>query len=336
MAAAAVAPTYSLVVPAFNEEEIVDELTGRLTAVMDALDGAAEAILVDDGSRDVTYEKMLDAVGRDGRFRAVRLSRNFGHQIAITAGLDLARVTPSSSWTPTSRTRRRSSSNWRGAGAKATRSSTQSAKSRGRREAGSSGRPRRRSIGCSQALRRRDSASMSATSASSTVRRSRRTSDAREQSFRARDVQLDRLRQIGVPYERDERAAGETKYPLPEDARLRGRRNRDELLRTRPCGRAQAGLPRFLRAFVVGIFAIIAKFAGAVHRPRLDVDPRLRDAFLGGVQLVVLGVIGEYIRDIHTEVKGRPLYVVGDLAGFPEVTAPPRRAVIVGPAALPR
>jgi len=91
VAAAEVAPTYSLVVPAFNEEGIVDELTGRLTAVMDALDGAAEAILVDDGSRDVTYEKMLEAVRRDGRFRAVRLSRNFGHQIAITAGLDLAR-----------------------------------------------------------------------------------------------------------------------------------------------------------------------------------------------------------------------------------------------------
>jgi dolichol-phosphate mannosyltransferase len=83
-------PTYSLVVPAYNEEAVVSELVARLGQLMDALDAEAEAILVDDGSGDRTYELMVEATAGDERFRLVRLSRNFGHQIALTAGVDLA------------------------------------------------------------------------------------------------------------------------------------------------------------------------------------------------------------------------------------------------------
>src|SRR5262245_12328123 len=57
---------------------------------MDALDGDAEAILVDDGSLDGTWERMVEAARTDPRFRLVRLSRNFGHQSALTAGVDVA------------------------------------------------------------------------------------------------------------------------------------------------------------------------------------------------------------------------------------------------------
>jgi dolichol-phosphate mannosyltransferase len=69
---------------------VLAELVTHLTKVMDMLDGDAEAILVDDGSRDRTYERMLEAAETDSRIRLVRLSRNFGHQIALTAGVDLA------------------------------------------------------------------------------------------------------------------------------------------------------------------------------------------------------------------------------------------------------
>src|ERR687887_2152040 len=86
----AAVPTYSLVVPAHNEEGVIRELVARLAEVTDALDDDVEAILVDDGSRDRTYELMLAATSADPRFRLVRLSRNFGHQIALTAGIDLA------------------------------------------------------------------------------------------------------------------------------------------------------------------------------------------------------------------------------------------------------
>src|SRR6516162_5219591 len=78
-------PTYSLVVPARDEEAVILELASRLASVMDQLDDSAEAILVDDGSRDHTYELMLQVARSDSRFKLVRLSRNFGHQIALTA-----------------------------------------------------------------------------------------------------------------------------------------------------------------------------------------------------------------------------------------------------------
>src|SRR5437588_626737 len=84
-------PRYSIVVPVFNEEESLLELGRRLSAALDELDGAWEVLLVDDGSTDATPVLLAELERRDDRFRTVRLSRNFGHQVAITAGLDAAR-----------------------------------------------------------------------------------------------------------------------------------------------------------------------------------------------------------------------------------------------------
>jgi glycosyltransferase involved in cell wall biosynthesis len=81
---------YSIVVPVYNEEESIAELVGRLREIMDKLDGPAEAVLVDDGSKDSSYRLMLDAHEMDPRFKVIQLSRNFGHQLAITAGMDNA------------------------------------------------------------------------------------------------------------------------------------------------------------------------------------------------------------------------------------------------------
>ena len=81
---------YSVVIPVFNEEETLPELTRRLGELLDRLDGPAEVIYVDDGSADGSYELMLDAHRGDPRFKAIRLSRNFGHEMATTAGLDAA------------------------------------------------------------------------------------------------------------------------------------------------------------------------------------------------------------------------------------------------------
>ena len=84
-------PTYSFVLPVFNEEETLPELHRRLSALLAQLDGTAEVLLVDDGSRDRSYPLMMDIAARDSRFKIISLSRNFGHQIAITAGIDFAR-----------------------------------------------------------------------------------------------------------------------------------------------------------------------------------------------------------------------------------------------------
>ena len=83
-------PEYSLVVPIFNEEETLSELARRLTLLLDALDGPGEVVMVDDGSRDRSYELMEAVREADPRFKVIQLSRNFGHQIAITAGMDVA------------------------------------------------------------------------------------------------------------------------------------------------------------------------------------------------------------------------------------------------------
>jgi polyisoprenyl-phosphate glycosyltransferase len=84
-------PKYSLVIPIYNEESTIPELYQRVSAVMDRLDGTSELILIDDGSQDLTLERVRELHDRDNRVVYLRLARHFGHQIAITAGLNYVR-----------------------------------------------------------------------------------------------------------------------------------------------------------------------------------------------------------------------------------------------------
>ena len=88
----AVDPTVlvSVVVPAFNEEENLDSLAQRLAPVLDSL-GSGEVVIVDDGSADATWSEIVRLANADTRVRGVRLSRNFGHQAALSAGMAVAR-----------------------------------------------------------------------------------------------------------------------------------------------------------------------------------------------------------------------------------------------------
>ncbi|MGQ0601483.1 MAG: glycosyltransferase family 2 protein [Anaerolineales bacterium] len=83
-------PRYSIVAPVFNEEEGLREFYRRTRAVMDALDGECELVLVFDGSRDRSPEIGDELQAEDPRVKPVKFARNFGHQIAITAGIDYA------------------------------------------------------------------------------------------------------------------------------------------------------------------------------------------------------------------------------------------------------
>jgi polyisoprenyl-phosphate glycosyltransferase len=80
-------PTYSLVVPIFNEEAVIPILLRRLDALLESLDAPGEVIVVDDGSDDTSAIVIEGKTRADRRYRLVKLSRNFGHQVAITAGL---------------------------------------------------------------------------------------------------------------------------------------------------------------------------------------------------------------------------------------------------------
>ena len=79
----------SVVVPIYNDEEVIEELQRRLRPVMEQITKDYEIILVDDGSRDRSWEKMLEVRRENEHIKAVRLSRNFGQQSAIAAGLSL-------------------------------------------------------------------------------------------------------------------------------------------------------------------------------------------------------------------------------------------------------
>jgi dolichol-phosphate mannosyltransferase len=87
-----VAPvTFSVIAPVYDEEDSLPLFHYRVTAVMERLGEPFELLLVDDGSRDASPARMRALVARDPRVRVLRLSRNFGHQAALSAGLDTAR-----------------------------------------------------------------------------------------------------------------------------------------------------------------------------------------------------------------------------------------------------
>ena len=79
---------YSVVMPIYNEAEVLPTLYRRLTQVMEGLGESYEIIFINDGSADTSPELLSELRAQDARVKVVSFSRNFGHQVAITAGLD--------------------------------------------------------------------------------------------------------------------------------------------------------------------------------------------------------------------------------------------------------
>jgi polyisoprenyl-phosphate glycosyltransferase len=83
-------PNFGLVIPCFNEEETIPVLWQRLSTLINRDDAGFTVVFVDDGSSDGTYARLKDLAGTDARIRVIKLSRNFGHQSALTAGIEHA------------------------------------------------------------------------------------------------------------------------------------------------------------------------------------------------------------------------------------------------------
>jgi dolichol-phosphate mannosyltransferase len=81
---------FSLVIPVFNEEQLIDDLVSRVIAAVESFTGDYEILFIDDGSTDRTVEKLLIHRDKNKRIRIISLSKNFGHQAAFTAGLELS------------------------------------------------------------------------------------------------------------------------------------------------------------------------------------------------------------------------------------------------------
>lgn len=83
--------TYSFIIPVYNEETGLLELFSRMESTLEKLDGNAEILFIDDGSKDQSYEILSAQNKKDSRFKVIKFSRNFGHQNAVTAGMDLSK-----------------------------------------------------------------------------------------------------------------------------------------------------------------------------------------------------------------------------------------------------
>jgi len=303
-------PVYSIVAPVFNEEETLPHFYKRVVEVMEGVGEAFELVLINDGSRDGSYNLMQDLHKRDPRIRVIDFSRNFGHQIAISAGLDYACgqavVILDADLQDPPEVIPELIARWKN-GAE---------------------------VVYAQRVRRQGETRFKLLTAAAFYRLIARitsvdiprdTGDFRLLDRRVVDTLVTMreqhrfmrglsawvgFRQEALLYERQERYAGKSKYPLRKminfslDAITSFSHVPLELATT--FGFILAGLS------LVGIViaAILRIFTGAIVG---QASTLILVLFLGGIQLIFLGIIGEYLGRIYDEVRSRPLYIVREV-----------------------
>ena len=305
--------SFSIVVPIHDEEGSLRELHRRLGAVMDGL-GEWELILVDDGSRDSSFETMLELRRSDPRVKVVRLSRNFGHQVAITAGIDKATgdavVVMDGDLQHPPEVIPELVQRWRDGFEVVYGVMTE--------RAGETWFKDWTARTFYRLLRRLSRIDVPPAAGDFRLV-DRRAVDAFI-SLRERNRYLRGMfswigfSQTGVPYSSPPRTTGETKYTLPRMTKLAVH---GLFSFSNAPLRLVLGLGFLVSLFAVGeaIYALIGKFGGFYTVPGWS-SIVFVVSFLGGIQLIVLGVIGEYVSLIYDEAKRRPIYLVRELHGF--------------------
>ena len=316
---------YSFVVPVFNERETLPELHRRLVAVVDGLDGDAEFLFVDDCSFDGSHEILADLRRRDSRVRVIRFARNFGHQVAITAGLDHAEgdavIVMDADLQDPPEVVPELISHWQ--------EGYEVVYAVRARRTGESWFKRATAAGFYRMLRRIANVEMPLDAGDFRLIDRAAVLAFRSMRERARYVRgmltWVGFRQIGVPYERPERFAGEPKYSYRKSLTLAV----DGLVSFSNAPLRVALVAGFVfstLSFLVGVFAITAKLAGAFVVPGWA-SILVAVSFLGGIQLTLMGMLGLYVGRIYEEVKARPIYVVRELIGFADVPEPETASV---------
>ena len=304
---AVIQPVYSVVAPVFNEEETLPYFYKRVVAVMEGLREPFELLLVNDGSRDRSFQIMKGFHERDPRVRVIDFSRNFGHQIAISAGLDYARgqaiIIVDSDLQDPPEVIPRLIERWK-KGAEVVYAQ------RARRI----GETRFKLVTASlfyRLMRRITSVDIPRDVGDFRLM-DRRVVDAlvsmREHHRFMRGLSAwVGFRQEAVLYDRHERFAGQTKYPLMKMIRF----SLDAITSFSHLPLQLATTFGFILASISLIGIIVAVFLrlfiGAIVG---QASTLILVLFLGGVQLIFLGIIGEYLGRIYDEVRARPLYIV--------------------------
>jgi polyisoprenyl-phosphate glycosyltransferase len=307
-------PRISVVIPLRDEEEVLPLLAERLTGALDALGSSWEVLLVDDGSRDGTYGLAVELHGRDPRFRVLRLSRTFGHQIALSAGLDLARgqavITMDGDLQHPPEVIAELVRRWE-EGDEIVYAVMEERQGESRFKDWTA-RAFYRLLG--------RLAEIDVPTAAGDFRLvDRRALDAvramRESNRYLRGMfSWVGFRQSGVSYTSPPRPAGRSKYSPTRMARLAT----DAVIgfSTRPLRLALSlGFVVSIASILFGLSAIVSKLVGVFVVPGWT-SIMVLVGVVGGIQLIVLGIIGEYIAHIFDEVKRRPLYVVSRAHGF--------------------
>lgn len=309
-------PVLSIVVPLYNEEGNVAPLVERIVAIAGRLEGAPsyELVLVNDGSTDRTLERIRDELARRENIVIVNLSRNFGHQIAATAGMDIASgdavILMDGDLQDPPELIAQFVAKWR-AGYDVVYAVRRTRK-------GESPFKLFTARLFYRVIKRLTKVSIPVDTGDFRLM-SRRVVEALKRSperhrFLRGMVSWVGYNQIGVEYDRDERHSGTTKYPLPKMLRFAI----DGITSFSDVPLRFASYLGFISSAVAFIYAliVIGYKLFSLHPPGYTpgwASTIVAVLFLGGVQLISLGILGEYIGRIYDEAKGRPLYLISDV-----------------------
>jgi polyisoprenyl-phosphate glycosyltransferase len=306
----------SVVVPMYFEEEVVDECYKKLTSVLEDNQYDYEIVFVNDGSTDKTPELLKALADRDKRVKVVDFSRNFGHQTAVTCGIDMSKgdaiVIIDADLQDPPEVIKSMVDLWK----------------------------QGYDVVYGKRAKRKGETWFKLVTAKmfykflqymSEVKIPRDTGDFRLIDRKVADVfkaMPERNRfirgmiawigfnQTFVEYERDERFAGETKYPLKKMLKFAA----DGIIgfSSKPLKLiSDLGVLTVIFSFLIIVYSILSKLFGK-NVVSGWTSIMLAVTFFGGVQMIAMGILGEYIARIYDESKNRPLYIVKDKRNFDE------------------
>lgn len=305
---------YSVIVPLYNEEAVILETHKRLSAVMSKTDGNYELIFVNDGSRDNTEKLAKDICSKDNRVKLINFSRNFGHQIAITAGMDYANgqavIIIDADLQDPPEVIPNMIKKWQDGfdvvyGKRISRK----------------GETLFKKLTAKLYYRLLSSMTNIEIPVDTGDFRliDRKVCDAMkkidEKSRYVRGlISWVGFRQTAVEYQRDERFAGETKYPLKK--MLKFAADGITSFSYKPLRLAgYTGYSLSAASFIYLVYVVLRKIiVGDFGQGWASIAAF--SLFFNGIVLIMLGIIGEYIGRIYDECKGRPLYIVSEKVGF--------------------
>ena len=308
-------PVLSIVIPLYNEELVLDEMRERITNLLNKHEFESEVILVNDGSSDSTYALAKKICDSDGRFKLISFSRNFGHQIAITAGMEKtsgkAVVVIDADLQDPPELILDMLKKWEEGfhvvyGVR-------------KKRKGESLFKRATAALFYRMLRLMTSADIPVDTGDFRLLDRKVVEQLKNMPERSRFlrgmVSWVGFKQCKLEYVREKRFAGETKYPLKKmlafavDGMLSF--SRIPLRLSTLLGFLCAGL-----SFVMILYGLTVRAFFPAYAIPGWASIFTASLFLGGVQLICVGILGEYIGRIYEEVKKRPLYIIDEEINF--------------------